>query len=175
MRRISLRFIPLLALCLSTACLQVIDPNAASGGGGAGQGDGSDIQLDTPPIELPGGGTTDDACESTTLQAMDILEANCASCHGGGSPGARQGQPPFDYVLDVAMLETARSESVPDPTDPSLGMRFLIPGDPDDSRVYTRIANFEMPPEVPVGLPEIPRPSISDISVLNSWISDCMQ
>lgn len=169
----TLRWIAVLALGLICACIQELDPDASSGGGDSG--DDSEVLLDTPPIDLPGGGTTDDPCEVTTAQAMEILDTTCGSCHGGGSPGARQGQPPFDYVLDVDKLIAARSESVPDPDDPSLGMRFLIPGDPEGSRLYARIVAGEMPPDVPVGLPEIPLPTVSDMSVLYTWINSCVQ
>ena len=154
-----------------TGCLQELDEGAASGGGA----DEPAISLETPPIELPGGETTSDPCVLTVLQAKTILETNCAACHGGGSPGARQGQPPFDYVLDFDRLLEARSESVPDPSDPSQGMRFVVPGDPEASRVYLRIAVGEMPPELPVDAEPLPRPSISDTSVLYAWIELCME
>jgi hypothetical protein len=161
----------LAALLLAAGCLQVIDPDAASGGG---ENDGPTISIDTPPIELPDGGSTAEACVLTTQQANDILSRNCAACHGGGSPGASQGQPPFDFVLDFDRLKTTRSASVPDPSDPAQGMLFIAPGAPELSRVYMRIWNREMPPEPPVGLPPIPMPTVSDMSLLDAWIATCM-
>ena len=163
----------LAALLSAAGCLQVLDPDAASGNGG--DDDGPTIAIDTPPIELPDGGSTADACVLTTQQAHDILARNCAACHGGGSPGASQGQPPFDFVLDVERLKTTRSTSVPDPSDPEQGMLFIAAGAPELSRVYMRIWSREMPPEPPVGLPPIPMPSVSDMSLLDAWITGCME
>src|SRR5437868_3100545 len=128
----------LLAATMPLACFQSLEPGAA---------DNTQPRLDaapppttaltTPEIELEGKRTTTDPCVATTEQARGILTANCAGCHGGG-PGAMQGQPPFDCVLDFEKLKTKVSETVKDPQDPSKPMRFLIPGDPDRSRVYTR-------------------------------------
>jgi phosphatidylethanolamine-binding protein (PEBP) family uncharacterized protein len=52
-------------------------------------------------------------------------------------------------------------------------MRFLAPADPDNSRLYSRVARGEKPPPDVVGLPARPRPTVSDISVLRHWISAC--
>ncbi len=161
----------------AAGCFQSLDV-AASGGSQAPpstrDSQGPSDPLVTPPIELEDGATTTDPCVSTSLQAMDLLRRACASCHGGESPGARQGQPPFDFVLDVARLTRATSATVKDPQtmDP---MRFLVPGDPDRSRVYRRIALREMPPPDIIGLPPNPdRPTVSDVSVLRSWITSCL-
>jgi len=150
------------------ACFQTLDEDAASGGGDF------ETSLDTPPIGLPDGETTNDPCVATERGALAALRTYCADCHGGGSPGARRGQPPFDFVLDVGRLTHARSESVPDPHDPSKGMAFIVRGDPKSSRVYQRIADDEMPPTLPVGLDPLPRPTISDVSVLYTWITSCV-
>lgn len=162
----------LAALLSAAGCLQVIDPDAASGSGD--DGDGPTIAIDTPPIELPDGGSTADSCVLTAQQAYAILSRNCAACHGGGTAGASQGQPPFDFVLDFERLKVTRSASVPDPSNPAEGMLFIAAGAPELSRVYMRIWNREMPPEPPVGLPPIPMPTVSDMSLLNSWIATCM-
>lgn len=170
-----LRHAPLIASLLATlaaGCFQTLDEDAASGGG-PDQADAAPA-LDTPPIELPDGETTTDPCVPTAQQANDILTTNCAGCHGGGSAGARQGQPPFDYVLDVDKLKAARSATVPDPIDEEMGMRFVRPGNPESSRVWVRIATGEMPPELPIGVDPIPRPSVSDASLLYTWIRDCL-
>lgn len=163
------RFTTIAVTCAlaAPACFQQLDEGAASG-------DDTETSLDTPPIDLPGGDTTTDPCVANQRAALAALQTYCADCHGGGSPGARRGQPPFDFVLDVGRLMTARSESVPDPHDPSMGMRFLVPGDPPSSRVYQRIAADEMPPTLPVGLDPLPRPTISDVSVLYTWIASCI-
>jgi hypothetical protein len=158
-----------LLLLLPACFLQPLDENAAKGSPNAGS-----PAIDTPPIDLPNGDSTHDACAATNWHATDILRTYCGGCHGGGDPGARQGQPPFDYVLDFQRMMNARSATVPDPRDPTQGMVFLVPGDPEDSRVYQRIANGEMPPMLPVGLDPLPRPTISDLSLLNAWITFCM-
>jgi hypothetical protein len=164
------------ALALATSgCFQELDSRAGKGSAPvAAEKVGPTIVLETPAIDLPDGTTTRDPCVLITSQATSILQANCAHCHGGGSPGARQGQPPFDCVLDFEKLKTMTSTSVRDPRDPSRGMRFLIPGDPDNSRLYVRIARAEMPPVPPLGLDPIPLPSVSDVSLLRTWISSCL-
>jgi hypothetical protein len=138
--------------------------NASGGGGASGSGSGNG------PVGS-GTGTSIDSCDAITSQARTILETDCASCHGGRTPGEHHGVPPFDFVLDFEKLKVARSGSALDPTDPRLGMRFLIPGHPDDSRIYQRIRRGEMPPMPDVPLP---RPTVSDTSLLRDWIMRCM-
>ena len=156
----------LVVLCAfaSLACMK-LDENASKGS----PIDAGPV-LSTPPIELPGGGTTNDPCVRTSAQAMDILRTHCVLCHGGDGPDERMGTSlPFDFVLDVDRLTTTRDPSVADPNDPSQGMLFVAPGDPERSRVYLRIAHDEMPPKA-----EPNRPSFSEISVLYSWIASCL-
>lgn len=124
------------------------------------------IEPGAPPISLPDGSTTD-PCVLTTLQATEILRTYCAGCHGGDSPGAHKGDTPFDFLLDFDKLKVARSI---DPGKP----RFAVPGAPDASRVYVRIARGEMPPPQPLDLPQLPHPTVSDISVLYEWIVSCL-
>ncbi len=160
----------LLLALLAAGCFQTLDREAASGQ----EEGGIDAApaLETPEIELPDGTTTTDPCVSVVQDATTILTTNCAGCHGGGT--ARQGTPPFDYVLDVEKLKTARSESIADPLDAPLGFRFLRPGDPEHSRLWRRVAGHEMPPPDTTGLPPLPRPTTSDASVLHSWIKLCV-
>ena len=165
----------LLALCGPAACFQELDPGAATNT--QPRFDASPpptTATHTPDIELDftGKRTTEDPCVPTTEQAKEILTKNCAGCHGGG-PGASQGQ--FDCVLDFDKLKTRTSVSVQDPRDPTKPMRFLVPGDPDSSRVYQRMFRGEMPPVLPFGVvKDMPRPTISDVSVLREWIINCM-
>ena len=133
---------------------------------------GRTIALDTPAIALPDGGVAEDACAATNAQAIDVLRKNCARCHGGANAGARQGQPPFDFVLDIDRLTSAVSGTVRDAAGKPV--RFLVPGEPDHSRIYVRIAMGEMPPPDVIGLPANPRPSVSDLSVLREWITNCL-
>jgi hypothetical protein len=151
---------------LQHGCFQPLDTAATKGSSSSAETP-PPIALKTPPISLPSGGTTTDPCVLTTLQARDILRTDCAGCHGGGSPGAHQGETPFDFVLDFDKLKVARS------TAPGMP-RFAVPGFPEASRVYVRVARGEMPPVQPLGSPALPRPTVSDISVLYQLIASCL-
>jgi hypothetical protein len=142
---------------------------AAPESGEADAGGGYTVSLDTPAIELDfNGETTRDACVATTQQARAILEENCSGCH---APPAAMGG--FRSILDFSVLVTLTSSTA---RDPATGQpaRLVIPGDPDGSRLYRRAAGGEMPPMRDASLPQLPRPSISDISVLRQWIDQCL-
>jgi len=124
------------------------------------------LALDTPPIQLDDGGTTSDPCSAIATQSLIIRQTYCAGCH---SPPAGMGG--FDFVLDDARLVTAVSSVLDDAGMPE---RFIIPGDPDHSRLYRRVALGEMPPTQSPPLPALPAPNVSDISVLRYWITDCL-
>jgi hypothetical protein len=95
-----------------------------------------------------------DACDATRSKARTILETNCAFCHE--APG---NQANFDFILELDKLKTAVS---------STGQRFVVPGDPDQSRIYQRMSVGEMPPAG-----RMPRPSMADIEVIRQWIVSC--
>jgi hypothetical protein len=130
-------------------------------------GSGRTVALDTPPIELVEGDTRD-SCVATTEQARAILQRNCSGCH---APPAAMGG--FRSVLDFPVLVTLTSTTQRDllTGEP---VRLVIPGDPDGSRLYRRAAGGEMPPMRDASLPPLPRPTISDISVLRQWIGVCL-
>jgi hypothetical protein len=180
MRSRRARTLSLLALLVSASagCFQEIDSRASSETNGTAPVAAlpHTIDLMTPPIGITPGGdgeTTDDACEAVSVRALDVLAANCAGCHGGG-PGQNLGQPPFNFVLDVAKLLTAVSGTVKDPSTMQ-PVRFLVPGDPDHSRLYVRMFRREMPPGDIVGLPNNPnRPTVSDVSLVRHWIAHCL-
>lgn len=134
---------------------------------------GKSEALSTPDIELEDGSVAADGCEAVTIQAYQILDRTCAHCHGGGAPGARQGTPPFDCVLEPERMESMVSATAKDP-ETHQPARFLKPGDPDHSRIYLRPLAGEMPPPDIIGLPPNPRPSVSDLSVLRHWIESCV-
>jgi hypothetical protein len=50
-------------------------------------------------------------------------------------------------------------------------MLFVAAGAPMTSRLFLRVRRGEMPPAIETG---IPRPTVSDISVLYEWISRCV-
>jgi hypothetical protein len=159
-------------------CFQEIDSGASSASTSATPTSPPThtVDLTTPAIGFGAQADaqqTDDPCTATTFHAMATLRAACAPCHGGG-PGQNLGQPPFDYVLDVSKLLTAVSSTVKDAVTMQ-PVRFLVPGDPDHSRVYVRMFKREMPPGDVVGLPLNPnRPTVSDVSVIRQWISHCL-
>jgi hypothetical protein len=126
--------------------------------------------LDTPAIELDFDGerTTRDPCVATTQQATEILTTYCSECHA--PPGSAAG---FSSILDFPALVNARSGTVRDPvTDEPV--RLLIPGQPEQSRLYLRARSGEMPPRRDPSLPQLRRPTISSISVLRTWILSCL-
>jgi hypothetical protein len=171
--------LPLLVGAATTGgCFQEIDSRASSATNAPAPmaGGTHTVDLMTPPIGVTTGDdgqTTDDPCEATTFDATEVLRRNCSGCHGGG-PGQNLGQPAFDYVLDVSRLLMAVSATMRDPVTMQ-PVRFLVPGDPDHSRVYVRMFRREMPPGDIVGLPDNPnRPTISDVSVVRQWIVNCL-
>jgi hypothetical protein len=144
-----------IGLLLGTAgCYQLLDPDAASGSlHGKGGGGLQDPSAGGAPAEIPAGPV--DPCEVTTNQAREILQMNCSGCH---QAPAHQGN--FDFCLELDTLTTAVA---------STGKRFLVPGEPEASRLYQRAMAGEMPP---VG--RSPRPTTSDLSVLHEWITSCL-
>jgi phosphatidylethanolamine-binding protein (PEBP) family uncharacterized protein len=156
---------------LASGCfLQPLDPEATRGGAVAG-GELT-TATKTPPIEFAGG-VAPDSCTVTTTQATAVLEKYCAKCHSGRDEASRRGQPPFDFLLNIDRLK-AQGSSVADLRDPSRMMKFVAPGDPDNSRIYFRVSRGEMPPKDPPGSSPNLRPTVSDISILREWIGSCM-
>jgi Raf kinase inhibitor-like YbhB/YbcL family protein len=151
--------------------LQPLDPEARTTNEVVKDG-GLTTVTQTPPIEFDGGSYTS-ACDVVTSQATAVLEKYCARCHSGRDEGAHRGVPPFDFLFNFEKLKTAPS-SVADLRDGSKKMRFVAAGDPDNSRLYLRVARGEMPPPDVVGATMNPRPTVSDISLLREWISSCM-
>lgn len=112
--------------------------------------------------------TTDDPCVKTRKDKTEILTAYCARCHSGATA---IGLPPWDFVLDDSKLVT--EEWI---REGQAAQRFVIPGDPEHSAVYTRAAIIgDMPPQpTDLGTPRNPMPSLSDLSVLREWILHCL-
>jgi hypothetical protein len=125
------------------------------------------VALETPPVELNDGGLASDSCVLTNDQVRSIFTRNCASCHA--PPGGAGG---FRSILDWPTLVTASSATATDPVSGN-PVRLLVPGEPDQSRLYSRLVRGEMPPRLDPALPQLPRPSISDVSVVREWITSC--
>jgi mono/diheme cytochrome c family protein len=84
--------------------------------------------------------------EALALRARAVLEKHCAGCHG---PGNAKGG--FGYVLDRDRL-VARSQ--------------VVPGSADESPLFQRIRDGEMPPA------KRPRPSKEEAALVQQWISN---
>jgi hypothetical protein len=178
---------------LAGACFQKLDPSASSLAGTesspatapsttwalcqAPSCDSPDgdvpLLLDTPPIYLPDGGTTATPCDQIEQQSLAIRQTYCAGCHS--SPASQAG---LGFILDDARLTGALSQTAVLPDGKP--QRLLVPGDPYASRLYQRVAASlggsaaGMPPVAQPGYPVIPRPSVSDVSVLYAWIAACV-
>src|SRR5262245_12925683 len=166
------KLVPLILLLFApiagVACLHELNAGAGSE---FGVDEEDETSLDTPPIELEDGGTTDDSCEVNTAQAMEILGKSCVACHG--TPGAPTAG--FDFVTNV---ETLKSRRVMNPAyfDPRDGLlfRFLTPGEPEHSYIFVRMMTATMPPKSGVDPRlDVTYPTISDMSVIYTWIKGC--
>jgi hypothetical protein len=152
-----------LVWALALAGCQQLDTSAARGPDGNANRPNNPTTVDheegsthadsgPPPAS---GEPTSDACEPVRAQARAIREANCAPCH---QAPAKEGN--FYFVLDDEVLVKAVSAT---------GQRFIVPGAPEDSRLYRRVAAGEMPPRA-----RTQRPSPDDVALLRRWISGCL-
>ena len=89
--------------------------------------------------------------DDESQKALAIFKTNCSKCHkgAGSSSGAH-----FD-VLDASTMTVGKNGKKPN----------IIPGNPDESYLLTRIKNKSMPPkDVTV------RPSDEDVKIITEWI-----
>jgi mono/diheme cytochrome c family protein len=83
----------------------------------------------------------------------DIFKNKCAKCHG--PQGVRETEKPkgdFDYILDLAKL-------VSNP-------KLIVPGDPEDSKLYNMVADLLMPDDT-AGEQPLPH---KEIQLIRRWI-----
>lgn len=183
---------------LLTGCFQTLDTGSDKGstplrlpldfGSVDDPGDGTiPAQTSTPAIQVvtdlgtdpsPGTPQTTKPCDAISAQAIAILTTNCGKCHGsqtviGGLPAA-QGNPPWNYVDDPQKMLNPSNVTDLNGTNGNPLVPFLTNGDPRGSRIYQRmtVANLMagvMPPST-----EKQRPTISDFSLLNAWIKNCL-
>lgn len=119
---------------------------AAAGGAGAGA---SDSAGSTPP----GGATLDPATLDPVLlqtRVQELMTASCGSCHG------RKAGPEwikFDYVEKLDRLAAKRS--------------FVVPGDPDASKLYRMVAGLEKPAMPHKRAPLTP----AEVALIRAWIA----
>jgi hypothetical protein len=181
-------------LGLAGACFQNLDPNASSGAGVAAAPSSNEPQttwevcqspscdsadgavpvlLETPVIYLADGSTTTDPCDDVEQRSLAIRTAYCAGCHA--APASQAG---LGFILDDVKLTTAFSQTAVLPDGGP--QRLVVPGEPYASRLYQRVAAglsgsaAGMPPAAQPGYPTLPRPSVSELSVLYGWIVACV-
>lgn len=111
-------------------------------------GDDPVVDPDDDPVAEPAA-CEPAAVEQLQVQALAVLEENCASCHtpGGDSPVNTK----IDNILDPGHL---------------IERGILIPGKPSDSMALVRMGNNTMPPQ---GIQ--PRPDEADIANVEAWIA----
>ncbi|MFL5305848.1 MAG: hypothetical protein ACJ8F1_11575 [Polyangia bacterium] len=160
-----------LASVLLGACFQKVD-TAASSQAATAATDALVTQIDpsADPIELSptDAATASDPCDKTRQDKTQILTAYCARCHSGAAP---IGLPPWDFVLDDQRLVTETWVRAGQPA-----ARFVVPGDPDHSALYQRMAVAQdMPPQpTDLGTAPNPKPSAADHTVIREWILNCL-
>ena len=98
---------------------------------------------------IPSAGRAAGPDPEVTKKALDVLNRNCALCHGPGGKNEAN----IDYILDPKkLIENGK----------------IKPGDSKHSRLYMKVSSGAMPP--PEDAPPLPRPSKEDIALLGSWI-----
>jgi hypothetical protein len=143
-------------------------------------GVGDDASAFRAPVDASGGALNPDVadpCGSIEQESLAIRERSCAACHGS-SPGLGA----FNYVLDDAKLVVSSSHSYTN--DAGMFKRLVVPGDPENSWVYQRIAASTYPTKMPPSnasqlIGSAARATFvalnaSDISVLYEWILSCL-
>jgi mono/diheme cytochrome c family protein/DNA-directed RNA polymerase subunit RPC12/RpoP len=108
----------------------------------------------TAPALLSAGGKSSKPPATPAAGTADLAQAvyalfktYCYRCHGEN--GTAEGG--LNYILDLDKIKARRK---------------VIPGKPDASRLYRRVAQGEMPPEE-----ERRRPQAADIDLLRRWIA----
>lgn len=126
-------------------------PSVMGKGGGAPVGTGGGAPSG-PPAGGSGGATIpppdSNNCDMIKAESRAILQNNCAGCHEAPN---KQGT--LDFILEVDKLKSSG---------------LLVPGSPETSRIYSRIAAGEMPPQG-----QTQRPSNGDQTTLYQWIKVC--
>jgi formylglycine-generating enzyme required for sulfatase activity len=125
--------------------------------------DASDLDIPVSPS---------DPCALIEQESLAIRTKYCAACH---SPGTNPSAP-FHNILDDQVLPDGGGGTLLTQTgallDPTTGQYplLVVPGDPDHSLLYERVAAGTMPPRAASGQQPNLLPTASDISILRSWI-----
>jgi hypothetical protein len=167
----------------ATGCLQQLDPNASSGNTNVtvdpalGSGGPFPIIEDTPPIAiktdpntgdpLPGQETAD-PCVKTIQDSVDIRTKACGSCHEASKADGKVLGDPLNHILDPNAIVNVASPTMAWSKD---GWKYIVPGNPEASLIYHRVAVVQDMPKPPTDVNQTAiTVSISDMSVLRAWI-----
>lgn len=124
------------------------------------------------------GSTTTDPCVQIESQAVQIRQQSCAECHVA-DPKPACGCA-LNNIMDDAYLTSTNS---PDYTlEGGAPYPYIAPGNPQGSLIYARIAARTMPPIYtiasnvvgPDAAAALIYPTPSDMSVLYTWIQNCL-
>jgi WD40 repeat protein len=88
------------------------------------------------------------SADPLAARALAVLDSHCHRCHG--KDGAVEGG--MNFILD---------------RDKLVARKKVVPGKPDESRLFKRVASGKMPPPG-----ELPRPAPADVAVLRQWIEE---
>src|SRR5215471_8191264 len=150
-----------LVLCTlpATGC-QELDPRLASGASVVSDTDSGTSTSGNGGSGPAGGDAV--PCDVVRLAAHATLETYCAYCHQapGNATSVYQGE--FNFILELDKLTSLKSNVFS-------GMSFVAAGSPENSLVYQRISNGQMPP-TNITL----RPGASELAALRMWITSCI-
>ncbi|MDC0669063.1 c-type cytochrome domain-containing protein [Nannocystis radixulma] len=142
-----------LALLTGGACKTIVLPGSEGGDDDTGGTEGATSSASGASTD--GGGTDgqpgDANCGELSAKMLDILDVNCAKCHGPDSAALGS----INYITNLdALISNGK----------------VVPGEPNNSALYRRMA-AEMAPMPPDS--ETQRPSEDDIRAVEQWIGEC--
>jgi mono/diheme cytochrome c family protein len=131
------------------------DPEVPTGPGTSTGDPGVSTPSTSQAAETSTGATSDTgdsedtgaSCDELATSVQALLATDCGTCHGPDSPALGG----MNYVSDLVAL-VAKGK--------------VIPGDPEGSLLYSRIAKDQMPP---AGVE--PRPTAAEIDLVRDWIA----
>ena len=166
MKNAALRIFGASSFLAMAACEPVDDGAATRARGWDPEKDGlSNVVLDHDRdvfVDIDETMSVADGCAKTTLDATQLLQDKCASCHDQTAPA--QTPPTFNFVTDVAKMKSSM-------WTPAGGtaMRYITVGKPEESAIFLRAgSNRDMPPTA------ADRLTYSAVSVLHYWIENCL-